>query len=648
MTDHRAAEEREKMATTTDNEMGGESKRTEVVRLSVVAVVALTSWLGPVLLTGRSPPPPVLDAFAVAAALIGGYPVYVETFKALLRRQVNMEVSMTIAIFASLAVEQFTAAVVVTFFVLLSEFIEGYAVEKGRATIVKLESSLPRMAVVRRDGVLVETDVKTILPDEAVVVKDGERIPVDGLILRGVGAVDQASITGESLPVDKTPGDHVYAGTIDLSGILEIRTESVGRDTVFGKIIKLVEDAENRKAPIQKLSDTLAARLVEFTIVFAAITFLVTRDLISTLSVIIVAGACGVAAGTPLAIVATMGYLAKRGVIVKGGVHIQQMREVDTVVIDKTGTLTFGEPTVKEVFASDGYSQGQVIAYAAAAERLSNHPLARAIVRAGAGELANSSSHSPLIDAGEVEGGRPEYSVGKGIVVSLSEGEQVMVGNALLMAERGVEQPPPADKKAREMESRGLSAVLVAHRGMVCGVIGISDRVRTESRRAVEDLARLGISTVMLTGDNQVVARLVGDEVGIADVRSGMLPQDKVATVERLVADGRKVAMVGDGINDAPALARAEVGIGMGGGTDVAIEEADIVLMTNDLERVPETVVACRRAFRTIMTNFYGTLLVDGIGITLAFFGLLNPLLAAGIHVISELVFILNAARLIR
>jgi P-type Cu+ transporter len=611
------------------SESRADTERGEI-RLVLMGVAALFSYLG----FWRTFLP--YDVIAITATLIGGFPVFVETFHALSHRSINMEVSMTVAIVASLLVSQFTAAVVVTFFVLLSEFIESYAVDKGRATIVKLEKSVPRKALVRRDGVEIEADVDTISPHEIVIVRDGERIPVDGTLVKGSGFVNQSAITGEALAVEKTIGSRVFAGSVDESGIIEIETEKVGRETVFGQIIKLVEEAENRKAPIQKLSDKLATWLVEFTIIFAVITFVVTRNLISTISVIVVAGACGVAAGTPLAIVAAMGGLAKKGVIVKGGVYVQEMSKINTVVIDKTGTLTLGDPVVTDIVGLNGRSEKQVLMLAAAAEKMSNHPLARAIT-AKAREIGVDPESTSSSD----------YQPGKGMV-SWLDGERVLVGNTLLMTEQHIPLSTDVDTTLTEKVSEGKTTVLVAHGGQICGIIGISDRIRDESRNAIQDLEKMGLMTVMLTGDNKNAAKSVGDQVGINKVHAELLPPDKVSIVEELLTSGRKIAMVGDGINDAPAMARADVGIGMGAGTDIAIEEADIVLMTNDLGKVPAIVRASKQAYRTIMQNFYGTLIVDGIGLTLAFQGLLNPLLAAGIHVTSELVFILNSARLIR
>ena len=608
--------------------------RADRVKLLIMAFVAVSSGLGVwrQLLS--------IDVVAIAATLLGGYAVYKETFLALRHGRVNMEVSMTVAIFASLLVGQFTVSVVITFFVLLSEYIEAYAVDRGRQTITLLERSEPKLALVRRDGNELEVDVGTLVPNDLVIVRDGERVPVDGTIVVGSAFLNQSSITGESARVEKSAGDSVYAGSVDESGLIEVRTEKVGDETVFGKIIKLVEDAENRKAPIQKLSDRLATWLVEFAIGFSALTLLVTRDVTSALSVVVVAGACGVAAGTPLAIVAVMGKAAKKGTIVKGGAYIEEMSRVDTVVIDKTGTLTFGEPEVTDVVGFDGCSERQVLEYAAVAERYSSHPLARAIL----GKAADSGIEL----SGAAQATSSRYIAGRGIVAQYN-GSQIIVGSGALMAERGVRLRGNGEELARsERLSKGKSTVMVAYGDEVCGLIAIADKVRGESRRALVDLKRMGIRTVMLTGDNKAVARQVADEVGIDEVYAELLPEDKVSVVEKLVAEGHKVAMVGDGINDAPALARANVGIGMGAGTDVAIEEADIVLMTNDLQKIADVARMSKNAYRTIMVNFYGTVIVDSVGVTLAFLGLLNPLLAAGIHVTSELVFILNSARLIR
>src|SRR2546430_2763734 len=422
---------------------------TDAVRLAIMAAAAVLSWSG---IWGQFLP---VDIVAIAATLLGGYPVYRETLRALRHGHVNMEVSMAVAIFASLIVRQFTVSVVITLFALLSEYIQTYAVDKGRQTILLLERSAPRRALVRRTGEEVQVDPRSLVPDDVVIVRDGERVPVDGTIVVGSAFVNQSSITGESARVEKSPGDRVYAGSVDESGLIEVRTEKVGTETVFGKIIKLVEDAENRKAPIQKLSDRLASWLVEFAIGFAAFTLLVTRDVTSTISVIVVAGACGVAAGTPLAIVAVMGKAAKKGTIVKGGAYVEEMSRVDTVVIDKTGTLTFGEPEVTDIVGFDGFGELQVLKCAAIAERYSNHPLARAIlgkaVKLGIkfSEEASSASSS--------------YIAGRGIVCQFNGG-QIIVGNDTLMVEKKVQFPTAiVDQSVSAGGPKGRSTVLIAY-----------------------------------------------------------------------------------------------------------------------------------------------------------------------------------------
>jgi Cd2+/Zn2+-exporting ATPase/Cu+-exporting ATPase len=602
----------------------------ELLRLTLMGFAALLSWIG----TWHAFLP--IDFIAILATLVGGYPVYKETFGALSHGHVNMEVSMTVAIVASLAIGQYTVSVVITFFVLLSEYIEAYAVDKGRQTIVLLEKSAPKRALVRRKGTEIEVDTQALQRNDIVIVRDGERMPVDGTIVLGSAFVNQSMMTGESARVEKNTSDTVYAGSINESGIIEVRTDKVGSDTLFGKIIKLVEEAENKKAPIQKTSDRPATWLVEFAIGFSVLTFLLTRNITSTLSVIVVAGACGVAAGTPLAIVAIMGKAAKKGAIVKGGAYIEEMSRIDTVVIDKTGTLTFGMPFVTDVTAIDNCDTQRVLRYAATAERYLNHPIASAIVEKASELGLRGITHSTF-----------NYTPGKGVAVE-SEGHNILVGNSTLLREKGIAISPEALFISATKAAQGKTAVYVVHENRICGIIAVADRVRDESRTAMADLTNMRIKTIMLTGDNKVAAQIVANEVGIDEVYTELLPGDKVAFVEKLVAEGHRVAMVGDGINDAPALARANVGIGMGAGTDIAIEEADIVLMTNDLQKIADIARLSKKAYRTIMTNFYGTIAVDGIGVTVAFLGFLSPLLAAGIHVVSELIFILNSARLIR
>jgi heavy metal translocating P-type ATPase len=483
---------------------------------------------------------------------------------------------------------------------------------------------------VRRGGSVAQVDADALKVGDAVLVNPGGRIPVDGTVIAGHSFVDQARITGESLPIEKMAEAAVFAGSINQSGALEIRTERVGRDTSYGKIIEAVEQAERSRAPVQRLADRLAGYLVYFALGAAALTYLVTRDIRSTISVVIVAGACGVAAGTPLAILGAIGRAARAGAIIKGGLFLEQLGRVNTVVLDKTGTVTYGQPEVRALVPAEGAGPDLLLDTAASAELRSEHPLGKTIV-AYARTLGHSLS----------EPERFGYSPGLGIEAVLG-GQPVLVGNRALLRAHDIAVP-------RELLAAhpGVPEIFVARGGRLLGAIVVSDSARPEAAQAVQAIRAMGIRTVLLTGDAQAVAEAVGRELGISEVAADLLPEDKRSRVRELVARGGTVAMVGDGINDAPALIEAHVGVAMGSGTDVARESADVVLLGNDLLKFAETLGIARRTRRIIWTNFAGTIGVDAVGIGLAAFGLLNPLLAAFIHVASELAFILNSARLL-
>lgn len=595
----------------------------DLARIGLVAVAALVTWLR------LWEPFAGLDVVALAATLVGGYPIFREALSNLRARRMTMELSMTIALAAALAIGEFFTALVIVLFVLIAEVLEGLTVGRGRQAIKTLLDLLPQSAVVRRAGEPREVHVADVCVGDVVVVKPGGRLPVDGTVAAGSSFVDQATITGESMPVEKGPGAPVYAGTINQSGVLEVRATGIGRDTAFGKIIQAVEQAEKSRAPIQKTADRLAGYLVYFALACAVLTFLVTRDVRSTISVVIVAGACGIAAGTPLAILGAIGRAAREGSIVKGGLYLEVLGRVDTVVLDKTGTLTLGNPAVTEVVPCPGVTAEAVVGAAATAERCSEHPLARAVLHR-AREMG--------VNAPEPE--RFTYTPGKGIACRAG-GEEVLVGNRGFLAERQVDLGPLPPVRGPATE------VLVARGGRLLGALRIADVLRPEAAEAVAGLRRLGLRTVLLTGDAAAIAHAVGEQLGIGEVAAELLPEQKVARVRELVAQGRRVAMVGDGINDAPALLEASVGVAVGSGTDVARESADVVLLGNDLVKFVETLRIARRCRRIILFNFAGTLGVDAVGMGLAAFGFLNPLLAAFIHVASELAFILNSARLL-
>jgi heavy metal translocating P-type ATPase len=597
----------------------------DLARIALVGLGAIWSWFR------LWEPVAGVDVVALAAVAIGGYPIFREALTDVLERRMTMELSMTIALVAALVIREFFTASLIAFFVLVAEVLEGLTVGRGRRAIADLLDMLPREVFVRAGPEVTARRAGDLQIGDVVVIKPGARIPVDGLVVSGHSFVDQAAITGESLPVEKITGAGVYAGTINQSGTLEIRTERLGRDTAFGKIVAAVETAERSRAPIQKTADRLSAYIVYFAIACAILTFLVTRNARSTIAVVIVAGACGVAAGTPLAILGAIGRAAKGGAIVKGGLFLEQLWGVDTVVLDKTGTLTFGRPEVTEVQPIDGVSAEAVLEAAAIAERPSEHPIAHAI-------LKRAEQQVP----GGVKGMNPErfdYTPGKGIA-SRVRGEVILVGNRALLEAHGLSAPPCAS-------SGGETEVIVVRAGRLLGTLRVADVVRPEAAQAVRVLKGLGLRTILLTGDARPIALAIGRQLGIDEIDAELLPDQKLERVRELLADGRTVVMVGDGVNDAPALALASVGVAMGSGTDVARETADVVLLGNDLLRFAETLILARRCRRIIMTNFLGTLSVDGVGVGLAAFGVLNPVLAAFIHVSSELAFILNSARLV-
>jgi heavy metal translocating P-type ATPase len=596
----------------------------EMVRIALVGVAAAMVWFR------VWEPVSALSIVGVAGLLVGGWPIFKEALENLIAKRMTMELSMSIAIIAAAAISEFFTALVITLFVLVAEVLEGLTVSRGRRAIRDLLDFLPRAVSVRRAGSISEVDADTLAVGDAVLVNPGGRIPVDGTVIAGHSFVDQARITGESMPLEKTVGAAVFAGSINQSGALEIRAERIGRDTSYGKIIEAVEQAERSRAPVQRLADRLAGYLVYFALGAAVLTYLLTRDSRATISVIIVAGACGIAAGTPLAILGGIGRAARAGAIVKGGLFLEQLGRVNTVVLDKTGTLTFGQPELRTLLPVGGAEGTALLDAAASAELRSEHPLGKTIVA-----YAQAQGRSPR------EPERFGYTPGRGIDATVG-GELVLVGNLALMRDHDI--AVPADLLTGHP---GASEVYVARAGTLLGAIVIADRVRPEARQAIATIHGMGIKTVLLTGDAKAVADVVARELGITEIAADLLPEGKRERVKRLVAEGRTVAMVGDGVNDAPALVEAHVGVAMGSGTDVARESADVVLLGNDLVKFAETLSIARRTRRIIWANFAGTLGVDALGIGLAAFGLLNPLLAAFIHVASELTFILNSARLL-
>ena len=710
-----------------------EDKKIEVFRLiAMITVVIFIAWLHVLSF------PWISNTIIIIAVIVGGYPIFKESFSALKKGRINMELSMVIAIIASLILFQFLPAIVITFFALLSEFIEEFIVERGRKNIEMLYKRAPKMAIVKKKKIIdnkhkeslstktisQELPVDKVKVGDIVIAREGDVIPIDGQILMGSSTIDQSTITGESIPVEKNEGDPVFAGTINLSSKIEIICKKTSTDTTYAKIIHLVEESEASKAPIQKVSDKMATRLIQFAIGLAILTFIVTQNIVSTLSVIVVAGACGLAVGTPIALLASNSKLAKNGIIVKGGIQIENIQNSGTIVFDKTGTLTIGKPTVKQIISFNKSIKPQkVLEYAAIAERDVNHPLAKAIVEKARKEKFeistmsldtndnNDNNDNSKYRYGNSNNGKINVKVGRGVSL-FHDGHMINAGNINFLEEqfqllynKNIKQLNPQFPWSSSsldnsmftyletQTSSSLSAlsneyfndhnimasdtvqiakdktdendflfnsttVLLALDKEIIGAILLEDELRFGSKEAISKIQDIGLHPIMLTGDNEKIATRIAKETGIEEFYADLLPEDKVSKIKEIVKEQRRtskkkrytnVIMVGDGINDAPALAEADVGIAMGKtGTDIVIETADVILMTDDLTKIPHLIRSSRRTIFTIKQNFFGTLAVDGFGFILAFVGLLNPLLAAFIHVSSELLFMINSARLLK
>ncbi len=573
-----------------------------------------------------------INFIAIVATLIGGFPMFKEAFEAIRKRKMSMELSMAIAVLACLAIGQFTTGLVITFFVLVAELLEDMTVDNGRDVLKKIAALLPQEAMVRKADGEVTISVNELQPKDLIIVKRGSTIPVDGLIVKGNSYVDQAAITGESIPVEKSVGMKVLAGTINQSGVIEIRSTSTGKDTIFGKIVQVIEEAQKTEAPIEKTADKLAARLVYFAFAGALITFIITQNITAAISALIVAGACGVAAGTPLAILAGIGRCAKEGIIVKGGIFLEQLARTDAVVFDKTGTLTLGKPKVKKVLCLNGTTEKELLQILATSEQYAEHPIAQAIL-----EKAGEENIFP----GTYE--RLNYLAGKGLIVSMGN-QDYYIGNSVLMQE--IKVPVlQADIQA----NNNKSMIYVSDGKKILGGVFIEDTIRKEAKSAISTLRNYLQGTIsLLSGDAQSIVTAMGEFLILDEAIGEMLPAEKLEYIRQLKSTGKKVAMIGDGVNDAPALTEATVGIAMGSGTDIAFESADMILPTNNLLKVATAMQISKKVMGVIRFNFWGTIVVDSFGIGLALLGLLSPMVAALIHVGSETFFILNSARLFK
>ncbi len=605
--------------------------------VAVVAAITLAGIIGERLgvvetLTGSIP-----TWVSIAAVLVGGYPILRNVVKALRNRTVTSHALMTLGIVGALAIGQYGAAAVIVFFMRLADFIDGYTTERSRQAIKELVELAPEVARIQRDGRETEIAVDQVARGDVVLVKPGERIPADGTVVDGRASVNQAPITGESVPVEKQPGDQVFAATICERGAMSIRTDRVGRDTTFGQIVRLVEEAEAAKAPVQRFADRFTAYYIPVVLAIALLTWLATGNTTAAVATVLVACSCAIAMATPITVLAAVGRAARRGIVIKGGRYLEALAKIDTVVMDKTGTLTVGRPEVAGIVTFAGRSDVDVLMVAAALERRSEHALAEGIVRAA--------------EARRIAVGEPkdfEVYPGEGVSGDVA-GRRVWCGTERLMARAGITVPASARTRADELAGKGQSVVLAAENSEVIGLIGLADTLRPEVPGALAALRALGVRRfLLLTGDRRAVARTVAERLGL-EFEAEVLPQDKIRVIERLQREGHVVAMVGDGINDAPALAQADVGIAMGvAGTDAAIEAAQVALMADDFRAIPEAVRIGRRAFRTIKENLWFTAGYNIVGMVLAALGWLPPIVAAAAQGVPDVVVMLNSSRLLR
>ena len=595
----------------------------EVARIAATGLVALLYWQGLV---------PIELLWAAVA--VGLYPLVKTGVLDLVReRKIGTEIFVTAATLVAMFGGETVAGAVLMVIILIAEFIAELNTDRARASIKALIGSVPQFALVRGVGGEKTVAIAALTIGDVVLVRPGEKIPVDGVVVAGEGSVNEAPITGESLPKDKAVGTPVFAGTVVESGALDIQTERLGIDTTFARIIALVENAEAQQAPVQKLADKVATWLIPVVFVFVLGVYLVTRDVRMVVTLLIFTSPAELGLATPLVMIAAIARAARSGILIKGGVYLETLAKVDVVVFDKTGTLTANRPEVVEVASRHpDFDEPALLRLAAAADRRSAHPLAKAVVDAAVRRGIAVPEPESF-----------EQLQGRGVKAGV-EGSVVLVGNAALLRESGV----PLDSA---VDGGGRTPVHVAVNGRLAGVIFIADTLRPGAKEALAALKASGVKRiVMLTGDNAATAQSVAAALGIDEVRADLMPEDKVTAIAELQSQGHRVAMVGDGVNDAPALARADVGIAMGGGgTQAALEAADIALMTDDLTKIVAARAIARRAYRTVQENlFVGVGVVHVLGITAALLGWIGPIQAAILHLGPDVLVFVNSVKLLR
>ncbi|PAU95932.1 ATPase P [Aliifodinibius salipaludis] len=565
--------------------------------------------------------------------LFMGYPVFKQVIVAAKKGLVTPHALMALGSITALAAGEWVTAGIVVFFMRTGDYIESYTTEKARDSLRSLTKHAPQTATVLRDDTEQEIPIDQVKQGDKILVRPGGKIPVDGTVIDGQATIDESPITGESMPVEKTEGSNVFASTIAQGGFLTLRAEAIGRDSTFGKIISMVEEAESQKGAIQRYADKFSAWYLPVVTFIAVLTYLLSGDLMATVAVMVVACACAFALATPVALLASVGSNAKRGVLIKGGKYIEALDRADVLLIDKTGTLTFGRPEISDIIPFNGTTEGDLLAMAASAEQYSDHPIGKAVVEAAQKRYLTLSKPDNFKEI-----------TANGVRASV-DGHTITVGNQRLLDDETQEIKSAVDTLKKE----GKTAIIVQKNGLPVGVLAARDTERSEAGAALENLREQhSFDTVeLLTGDNIETARHLAKKLNI-DFRGELLPEDKIDIVKKYQSEGHTVVMIGDGINDAPALAQADVGIAMGTtGTDVAIETADITLMRDDWYLVPDLFASADKTMRVIKWNFGFTTAYNLVGLSLAAFGILPPVLAAAAQSLPDVGILLNSSRLL-
>jgi len=594
---------------------------------ALLFVIVIGEWLG-LFQTLTSIVPRTLGSVIVIAA---GWPLFVEVFKSAFKRQVTSRTLMTLGVAASLLIGEWPTAWVLVFMMYIGNYVESFTADQSRKAIKDLTVMMPQTARVELDGKEEMIPVTGVTPGVTVIVRPGEKIPVDGSVLTGTALVNQAALTGESMPVEIGPGNDVYAATLLQSGSVRLQATHTGRDTAFGRIVHLVEEAEAKKGTIQKFADKFSGYYLPVVSGIALLTLIFSRDVNAAVAVLAVACSCSIALATPIAMMASIGAAAKRGLMIKGGIVLETLSTVDTLLIDKTGTLTLGKPELTNIICLNGSSENEILTIAASAERYSEHPLASAIR-----EVASQR---------ELQLTAPEkFQNQSGIgLTALVEGHEIRLGSRLVL--NGTEKPTAA----AELESAGRTVLYVFRDNILIGLLGLADTLRGDVPEAIKQLKEMGIQQIeILTGDNNATAAQVAAQLGVG-YRAELLPEDKISIVKEYQERGRRVVMVGDGINDAPALAQANVGIALASsGSDIAIEAADIAILRTDWMLVPEAFAIAHRTMRVVRSNLLFAGFYNVIGISLAALGFLPPALAATLQIIPDLGILGNSSRLLK